>query len=180
MWFDSWQSLTRIATTAGIGYIALIVLLRTFGKRTLSKLNAFDFVITIALGSLFATLVISDSVPLVNGVVALAVLIGLQWLASTLYVRSPRFQALIKGVPELVYWKGFYLDGVLRRVRITHEDIDAAMRDGNVHSTETAVVLETDGTLTAVEVPPDALPGALRSVRTPGSEARQQELEARR
>jgi hypothetical protein len=75
MWFDGWESLLRILIHGTLGYIALVFMLRLSGKRTLSKMNAFDFVITIALGSAFATLLISDMVPLINGVVAIALLV---------------------------------------------------------------------------------------------------------
>lgn len=168
MWFDSWESILRIVVHGSLGYIALVFLLRISGKRTLSKMNAFDFVVTIALGSAFATLLISTSVPLVNGVVAIAVLIVLQWIASSLYVRSERFEAVVKGTPELVFWKGTYLDDVLRRLRVTHEEVQAAMRNSDVTSDRrAAAILETDGSLTVIRVPEGEETEALEKIETP-------------
>ncbi len=71
--------LLRILIVGPLAYILLIVILRTSGKRTLSKLNAFDFVVTVALGSTLATVLLSKDVPLIEGVLAFAVLAILQF-----------------------------------------------------------------------------------------------------
>jgi len=168
MWFDSWESILRILVHGSLGYVALVFMLRISGKRTLSKMNAFDFVVTIALGSVFATLLISTSVPLIDGVVAIAVLIALQWIVSSLYVRSERFEAMVKGTPELVFWRGVYLDAALRRMRVTHEEVQAAMRDQNVTTDRSAaVILETDGSLSVVVVPDGEGTEALQKIEPP-------------
>lgn len=170
MWFDGWESLLRILIHGTLGYIALVFMLRLSGKRTLSKMNAFDFVITIALGSAFATLLISDMVPLINGVVAIALLVTLQWVASSIYVRSERFESIVKGSPQLVYWKGEYLEDVLRRERITHEEVQAAMRDNSMaNGSGAAAVLETDGSLSVVPLGNGEWVEAMERVRSPGT-----------
>ena len=51
MWFDSWGDIARVLLVGSAAYATLIVVLRLSGKRTLSQLNAFDFVITVAIGS---------------------------------------------------------------------------------------------------------------------------------
>ncbi len=166
MWFDTWASLLRIVVLGTLGYIALVVILRVSGKRTLSKMNAFDFVITISLGSVFATLVISDSVPLIDGIVALALLVGLQWCVSAIYVRSRWFESLVKGRPQLLYWQGEYLDEILKRERVARDEVMAAMRDGNITDHEKALaVLETDGSLTVMTAQEQETPAALDSVK---------------
>lgn len=165
MWFNDWESVARVLVHGTLGYVALVFLLRVSGKRSLSKMNAFDFVITIALGSVFASLVILDDIPLVNGVVAIVLLIGLQWLVSTIYVRSERFEEIVKGTPQLLFWKGTYFDDALRRERVTHEEIRAAMRDqGQVDFTGAAAVLETDGTIAIMEAPDNPGTGPLQDV----------------
>lgn len=169
MWFDSWESLLRILIHGTLGYVALVFMLRLSGKRTLSKMNAFDFVITIALGSAFATLLISDMVPLADGVVAIAVLVTLQWVVSSMYVRSERFESIVKGTPQLVYWKGEYLEDVLRRERITHEEVQAAMRANSIASgSGAAAVLETDGSLSVVPLGNGEGVEAMERVQSPG------------
>jgi uncharacterized membrane protein YcaP (DUF421 family) len=55
MWFDSWSDLARILVVTPLAYGALVAVLRMSGARTLSKLNAFELVVTVALGSTLAT-----------------------------------------------------------------------------------------------------------------------------
>lgn len=169
MWFDGWMSLLRILVLGALGYVALILLLRASGKRSLSKMNAFDLVITISLGSVYATLLLSESVTLSEGVAALVVLVGLQWVVSSIYVRSRRFERLIKGDPRLLYWKGQFLDDALLDERVTREEVLAAMRASNVTShKQAAAILETDGSLTVINTADsDDVPEAMSSVAAP-------------
>ena len=59
MFFNDWYGLERILIVSFLAYVALIICLRISGKRTLAKWNAFDFVVTIALGSILATQILS-------------------------------------------------------------------------------------------------------------------------
>ncbi len=77
MFFQNWSGLLRTVVVGVLAYVALVALLRVSGKRTLSKMNAFDFVVTVALGSTLATILLSKNVALAEGVVAFAVLISL-------------------------------------------------------------------------------------------------------
>ena len=79
LFFNSWNDIGRVLVLGVLGYISLILLLRVSGKRTLSKLNAFDFVITIALGSSFGALILNKNVALADGIMAFTVLIGMQY-----------------------------------------------------------------------------------------------------
>lgn len=165
MWFGGWESLARIIALGTLGYVALIVLLRVSGKRTLSKMNAFDFVVTITLGSVFGGLILNQSVSLSEGVVALGLLISLQWLMTTLYVRSTWFERVIKGEPQLLYNRGEYLDRALKRERVTREEVQAAMRDGNVvEDQNTLAVLETDGSVTVFTAADQQEPHAMKAI----------------
>jgi uncharacterized membrane protein YcaP (DUF421 family) len=152
MFFDGWSGIWRTLAVGGAAYVGLVFLLRISGKRTLSKMNAFDLIVTVALGSTLATVLLNRSVPLVEGLFAFALLIGLQFLITWLSVRSRRFQDLIKSEPSLLVRDGAYLPGALRRQRVTREEIDAALREQGHAGMEsvTAVVLETDGSLSVL------------------------------
>ncbi|WP_108502957.1 DUF421 domain-containing protein [Paracoccus indicus] len=152
IFFDSWFGLWRVFIVGVFAYLGLVVMLRISGKRTLSKMNAFDLVVTVALGSILASVLLSDSVPLAEGMVALALLIGLQFIITTMSVRSQRFRDLIKSEPSLLVHRGRYLHDSMRRQRITPEEIQAALREAG-HDDEASVqsvVLETDGSLSVV------------------------------
>ncbi len=166
MYFDGWQGILRVVLVGVPAYFALVMLLRISGKRTLSKMNAFDFVVTIALGSTLATILLSSDVALVEGAVALALLIGLQFLVAWCAVRSDAVESLVKAEPVMVYHRGRFLRSAMRRERVTKTEILAAIRSANIASTAAveAVILETAGEFSVVrsasdETESDALQG---------------------
>src|SRR5688572_2866710 len=109
MFFDDWTGLIRVAVVGLLAYVGLVVLLRVSGKRTLSKLNAFDLVVTVALGSVLANVILNESTPLAEGVLGFAVLIGAQHLIAFLSVRSGRVRGLVKAEPALLLYRGEFL-----------------------------------------------------------------------
>ncbi len=123
------------------------------GIRTLAKLNAFDLVVTVALGSTLATVLLSESVALAEGLLAFALLVALQYAVAWMSVRSPRFGALVKSEPSLLLHRGRFLDGAMRRQRVTREEVVSALRSSGLSRPEdaAAVVLETDGSLSVVK-----------------------------
>jgi uncharacterized membrane protein YcaP (DUF421 family) len=168
MLFDSWAGLGRVVLVGTLAYAALVLLLRISGKRTLTKLNAFDLVITVALGSTLATVLLSKSVALAEGVLALALLISLQYAIAWLSARSPRFQAFIKAEPTLLVHRGRFLGRAMRAQRITREEILAAVRASGTAEIAgiAAVVLETDGSISVI-TDADGAAGALANVERP-------------
>lgn len=74
----------RILLVGAASYVFLVVAIRAFGKRTLAQLNAFDFIVTVALGSTLATIILSSHVTWAVGAVALALLVLLQYIVSQL------------------------------------------------------------------------------------------------
>ena len=161
MFYDDWQGLVRVVVVGAAAYLALIALLRGSGKRTLAKLNAFDFVVTVALGSTLATVLLSSTVALAEGIVALALLVGLQYAVAWASSRSRRVERLVKSEPTLVYRDGF-LHGAMRRERVTSDELRQAARgQGHADLSEvSAIVLETDGTLSILTDPPTPLTGS--------------------
>lgn len=152
MLFDSWPEIGRILAVGTLAYAALVLLLRASGKRTLAKLNAFDLVVTVALGSVLATILLDPSVSLAEGAAALGLLVGLQYAVAWTAVRSPRFGALVKSEPTLLLHRGRTLEGAMRAQRVTRGEVESALRDAGLAAAEEAeaVVLETDGTLSVV------------------------------
>jgi uncharacterized membrane protein YcaP (DUF421 family) len=167
MLFDSWYELVRVLVVGVCAYVGLVALLRITGKRTLSKMNAFDLIVTVALGSTLATVLLSSDVSLAEGLLALALLCGLQYAVAYASVRSPRFQGLVKAEPSLLYFRGRFLEEALRSERVTEEEILAAVRAQGVADLAgvDAVVLETDGTFSVISGADGADVASLRYVR---------------
>ena len=153
MFFENWYGLERILIVGFLAYVALIICLRISGKRTLGKWNAFDFVVTIALGSILATQILSKETPLVEGVLAFSFLIALQFLITKVSVYSKFIRDSVKAEPTLLLRDGNFIETALKRQRVTEPEIRAAVRAKGLAALEAveAVVLETDGSFSVIE-----------------------------
>jgi uncharacterized membrane protein YcaP (DUF421 family) len=147
IFFDSWDSILRTLVITILAYVVLIFLLRIPGKRTLSKMNAFDFIVTIALGSTLATVLLNTSVSLADGVLALFLLIGLQFLLTFFSVRSKKVSKLVKSMPTLLVYKGDLLQDAMRKERVNADEIYANLREKGISSIQDvdAVILDRNG-----------------------------------
>lgn len=156
-------ALIQTLVTAAVAYAGVVVVLRTSGKRTLSKWNAFDLIVTIALGSILATVILSDSVTAAEGLVAFGALVAFQFAVTWLAVRWRPLQRLFKATPVFLVYRGRYVEEALRRERVPESEVRGALRENGIAAVEKAgaVVLETDGSLSVIadlgEVPPTAL-----------------------
>jgi uncharacterized membrane protein YcaP (DUF421 family) len=152
MFFNGWGPIWQIIITGVIVYFLLILSLRISGKRTLSKMNAFDLIITVALGSTLATIILSKDVAILEGVAALTTLISLQYVIAWISVRSEQVRRLVKSDPMMLMYRGQFLFDVMKSERVTRDEVLAAVRAGGIGSLEnvTAVVLETDGSFSVI------------------------------
>jgi uncharacterized membrane protein YcaP (DUF421 family) len=171
IFFNGWSGLGRTLVVGVMAYAVLIFMLRISGKRTLSKLNAFDLVVTVALGSKLATILLSKDVALAEGAMAFLVLVGLQYILALIASRSgdvsDRVRQLIKSEPMLLVYRGEFLNDALKDERLAQVEVLAALRGqghGSLESVE-AVVLETDGTLSVITRAGSGGNDALRNVK---------------
>jgi len=153
IFFDNWESIVRTLVITFLAYVSIIILLRTSGKRTLSKMNAFDFVVTIALGSTLATVILNKSVALADGILSFFLLIYLQYALTWLSSRFKDVSNLIKSTPTLLVYRGEMLKSTMLKERIDEDEIHAVVREKGVSSLQDvdAIILETDGSLTLVK-----------------------------
>ena len=172
MLFDGWLPLGRTVIVGILAYFALVLLLRVSGKRTLSKMNAFDLVVTVALGSTLATVLLSTDVALATGVLAFALLISLQYTITWLSARSQKVQGFVKAEPTLLVHCGRFLRRTMKRERVTEEEILAALRGQGIAAVEDveAVVLETDSSFSVLRSSGSASDSALSNVSAYTSE----------
>ncbi len=170
MFFDGWESILRAFIITVLGYSTLVLAIRISGKRTLSKMNAFDFIVTIALGSCLAAISLNKGIALAEGVVVYSTLIGLQFLITWSSVRFKKVKAIVSGQPVLLLYKGEVLSQVLKKQRITMEEIYMASRAKGIAYLQDIdiMVLETTGDITviskidAAQAKPETLKNVLR------------------
>ncbi|MEX0836872.1 MAG: YetF domain-containing protein [Gemmatimonadota bacterium] len=153
MFFQGWEGIVRTLIVGSLAYVCLVAFLRTTGKRTLAKLNAFDLVVTVALGSTLSSVLSFETVPLANGITALALLIGLQYLVTATSVRWDAFARGVRSSSALLVRKGEFLKDAMRRERVTEREILSAIRASGVSGVENAaaVYLESDGTMSVIQ-----------------------------
>lgn len=169
MVFDNWHSVVRILIVGTLTYFGLIALLRISGKRTLSQLNVFDFVVTVAFGSTLATTLLSNTTALAEGMTALALLILLQFVVATLSVHFNWAERLVKSTPRFLYRDGRYIEEAMKKERIRKEEILQAVRSQGMAGMEQvqAVIIETNGKLSVIRQSESSDTSALQNVSNP-------------
>lgn len=152
MWFDSWSDLFRVLVVGVASYAVLVVFIRISGKRALAQLNAFDFVVTVALGSTLATILLSKDVSYVEGALAIALLLSLQVIVAFAAARWKQVRALTTSRPSVLFSGGEMDPDALRRTRLSEADVRQAVRQsGNGDLSSIAfVILESNGQLSVI------------------------------
>ncbi|QDX25697.1 DUF421 domain-containing protein [Sphingomonas suaedae] len=152
MFFDTGYELLRVIVITLSAYAILIVVLRAAGKRALAKLNAFDLVVTVALGSTLATVLLSKDVALAEGALAFAMLAGLQYAVARASIRWRWFRNAVRAEPRLLLKDGVLRPEAMAAERVTADEVAAALRQQGIGriADAAAVVLETDGSLSVI------------------------------
>ncbi len=109
---------------------------------------------------------LSKDVSLADGFAALVLLVGLQFVITSLSVRFKWVKDLIKAEPTLLFDKGEFLHGAMKSQRVGESEIRTAIRASGSAAIEEieAVVLETDGSLSVVKTASNNLRTALKDV----------------
>jgi uncharacterized membrane protein YcaP (DUF421 family) len=143
--FGGWTPVLRILLLGTLMYISLVVILRVSGSRTLTKMNAFDFIVTVALGSAYGRALTARQVALVEALVAFALLVVLQYVVTLAQLRWPFVMGYVTTPPALLYYRGKFIDAALKRERVTEAEVLAALRKQGIASLGDveAVILES-------------------------------------
>lgn len=127
-------------------YVAVIVYTRIFGKRSFSKMSSFDFAMTVAVGSMIATTILSDSVSFLEGAIGL-LFVYLFQLTAAFFRRYKWFRIIIDNQPTLIMDGKNILRDNMKAVRVTEGDLRSKLREANVVklSEVKAVIFESTG-----------------------------------
>jgi len=147
----TWNSLGLIAFSALGIYISVIIMTRICGKRSFSKMSSFDFAMTVAVGSIIATTVLSQSVSMLQGIVGLVAVYLLQ-ISAAFARRNKTIRNLMDNSPLLLMDGETIIEDNLRKSRVTHGDLRSKLREANVTelSQVKAVVFETTGNISVL------------------------------
>ncbi len=150
---EFWDPIARgvILTVIALGWI--LVLVRLVGLRSFSKMTSFDFVATVAAGSLLATAATADSwSAYAQALVALGALFGAQYLIARLRKASESFETAIQNEPLLLMRDGVMIEAAMAESRVARSDVIAKLREANAldFAQVRAVVLETTGDISVL------------------------------
>lgn len=167
--FNGWGNLLRVIVVGILAYAALVFFLRISGNRTLSKMNAFDLIVTVALGSTLATVLLSKNVALSEGAVAMALLISLQFIITWFSVRTAWVRRLVTGEPLMLLYRGEFITTSMRKARVTQDEVQSAIRGSGIADMKAveAVVLETDGSISVIKQNAESSHSSLEGIRGP-------------
>lgn len=151
--YGGFEPLLRIVMIGTLAYFSLLFLLRISGKRTLAQLNAFDFIITVAIGSTLGRLITAKGVSLAECIVAFSTLILLQYLVSWSTVHFSTVESWVTANPSLLYFQGQFLHKAMRDQRVTQSQILAVVRKNKIGSMQDveAVILESTGAIAVIK-----------------------------
>jgi uncharacterized membrane protein YcaP (DUF421 family) len=150
------DALAKGVLLSAFGLTWIILLVRLVGLRSFSKMTNFDFVMTVAMGSLLAGASQSQSWPaLLQTLAAMASLFATQYIVARLRRKSAHFDELVQNTPVILMRDGIVLHNALRKTRVSEEDLMAKLREANALelSSVRAVVLETTGDISVLHGP---------------------------
>jgi uncharacterized membrane protein YcaP (DUF421 family) len=147
-WGAPTEEIVQVAALAAAVYVSVFVAVRLAGRRTVSQMSAFDFVVTIAIGSLVATTILSSEISYATGMSAIASLLIGQQLVALIRRSLPGVASILDFPPEVLYQQDQLK---LRRnpfaAQVTEAELKSKLRQQGIESFENVqlVVLEPDG-----------------------------------
>lgn len=159
LWMD-WQQIVGITVSVIGFYFFLIMFTRIVGLRSFSKLSSYDLAMTVGIGSILASTVLSKSTSLLQGVFAIGVLFLLQALLSIVRRKFKPIKALIDNQPLVLMANGEYLWDNLKKAKLSTNDIKQILRKNGIKAKSEvfAVIMETTADISVIknnEVVPD-------------------------
>ncbi len=148
----SWKNILQILITAPVLYLLVIISIRVIGNRSTSQMNNFDWIVTVAVGGIFASAVILQGTNLIEGAFGIALLLLLQYMVTLLVRRSKLARKILKATPQLLVYEGEFLRENMAYERIIQAEVLAAIRNSGYKSLNEvyAVVLETNAQMSVI------------------------------
>lgn len=151
--FNDQQTVIRIIVSAIIIYIIFIILVNLYGKRSIANLSMHDYVVTIAMGSIVASTILSKDASLFDGFIGILTLLSLQWFVTMLSRYDSRFFRFMNVKPRVLFIEGKFIEDNMKTNRVTQDEIYSVIREqGQTTSDQIyAVILESNGNLSVIK-----------------------------
>jgi len=110
-----------------IVYLALILLLRVFGKRELAQLNPFDLIVLLSLSNTVQNALIGDDNSISGGIIGAFTLLAINWLVVRLLYKSPRLERIVEGTDETLILNGEIDHAAMKREMLSQDELLAVI-----------------------------------------------------
>lgn len=136
-------------------YIAVLISLRVMGKGEIAEMNAFDLVITFLLAEVASIPMENNNIPIIYGIASITGLVFMQTFISYFALKSRRLSSFLSGKPAILINKGKIDYKVLKKERITIDEIFEQLRVQGFFTIKDVqyAILETDGNLSVIPAP---------------------------
>ena len=151
-------------------YTMLILAVRIMGKRQIGQMEPSEFVVAMLVADLAAIPMQNNAIPLVNGLVPMLVVMGLELILSHLSLKSIRLRKMLCGKPVILIDNGRIVQENLRRTQVTLDELSGHLREKNVLDVQTVqyAILETNGNLSVFPYPAEQ-PAAAKDAKVKAS-----------
>ncbi len=150
---SEWDMILRALLLGPIALVWIIITVRVIGLRAFSKMAAFDFAVTVAIGSLLAmAATATDWIMFGERLLSMTALLFAQFLIAKSRLNSRLFSKIVSNDPLILMRNGKFDDDALHRARVTRDDVIAKMREANALRFDdvAAVILETTGDISVL------------------------------
>jgi uncharacterized membrane protein YcaP (DUF421 family) len=110
-------------------YVFLLVLFRIAGRRTLSQMTNFDFVMLLIISEATQNAMLGNDYSVTNGFLVILTLIGIDIGLSVMKQRFPSIERYVDGLPVVIVDEGRPLKELMARARVDEQDILSSARE---------------------------------------------------
>ena len=149
---DQQSDLVRVLISAPIMYLTIVLAIRLSGKRATSQMNNFDWIVTVAIGSLVGSGIVLKGVTVLESVAAIVMLLILQWGLTKSVLHSTFLSKLVKANPVVLLENGKFREDAMRKERVTKREVMSAIRQKGLVDPDQVqwVILETNASFSVV------------------------------
>lgn len=161
----TWQEVARVVVTTGAIYLALVLLVRLIGQRSLATMSSFDVGCVVALGAVVGRTALLETPTLAIGLVALVSLFAMQGSLSLLR-QHRRIDRWVNRPPVLLMTGDALLRENMRRAHVAEDELRQRLRLAGVRRLDEihCVVLERNGAVSVIRRGDDVDPWLLADV----------------
>ena len=109
-------------------YIALMIILRVAGKRSLAQITTFDFVLLLIIGEATQQALLGQDFSMTNAIIVIVTLVGLDIGLSLIKRYSKTIDKVLDDVPLVIVEDGVALKDRMAKARVDEEDVLSAAR----------------------------------------------------